>query len=78
MILQLPRRHAVGMCRHQMCGPEPRRQRQPRAVHRRARRDRSLTTAAIALEGVCPTLQRGGAIAAAGRTHEAVWPATFE
>ena len=66
------------MCRHQMGGPEPRRQRQPRAVHRRACGDRSLTTAAVALEGVCPALERGGAIAAARRTHEAIWPATFK
>ena len=26
LIFELPRRHAVGMGRHQMCGPEPRRQ----------------------------------------------------
>ena len=78
LILQLPRRHAVGMRRHQMRGPEPYRQRKPRAMHRRARRDRRLTTAAIALEGVCAADQRGGAVATAGRTHKTIRPATFE
>ena len=59
-------------------GPEPSLSASRVRCIRRSRRDRSLTTAAIALEGECPALQRGGAIAAAGRTHEAVWPATFE
>jgi hypothetical protein len=47
------------------------RQGKPRAVHHRARRDRSLTTAAIAFEGVSPAFQRGRAAAAAGRTNRA-------
>src|SRR5271169_7007270 len=33
LILKLPRRHAVRMCRHQMRGPEPRRQRKPGMRH---------------------------------------------
>ena len=45
LVLQLPRRHAVGMRRHEMRGPEPRRQRQFGAVHRRPRRDRGLSAA---------------------------------
>ena len=39
LVFQLPRRHAVGMRRHEVCCPEPRRQRQFGAVHRRPRRD---------------------------------------
>src|SRR5450759_1179748 len=58
LILQLPRRHAIGMRRHEMCRPEPCRQRQLGAVHRRPRRDRSLTTAARAFVSVSPALQR--------------------
>src|SRR5208283_2265467 len=48
LVLQLPRRHAVGMRRHEMRGPEPCRQRQLGAMHRRARDDRSLTFASKA------------------------------
>jgi len=36
LVLQLQRRHAVGMGRHEMGGPKPCRQRQPGAMHRRA------------------------------------------
>ena len=36
LVLQLQRRHAVGMGRHEMGRPEPRRQRQPGSMHRRA------------------------------------------
>ena len=39
LVLQLSRRHAVGMRRHEMCGPEPCRQRQLGTMHRRARCD---------------------------------------
>ena len=78
LIFQLPGRHAVGMRRHQVRGPEPLRQRKPRAMHHGARRDRRLTTTAVALEGVCAALQRGGAVAATGRTHKPIRPAPFE
>src|SRR5271169_598078 len=66
------------MCRHQMCGPEPCRQRKPCAVHRRARRDRSLATATVAFVSECPALQRGRAGGATSRTNEPIRPAPFE
>ena len=78
LILQLPRRHAVGMRRHQMRGPKPSRQRQLGAVHRRARRDRGLTTAIEAFVCVRPALQRRRATLAAHRADEAIRPAPFE
>ena len=67
--LDLERRHAVGVGRHQVRGPEPYRQRQLRAVHHGAGRDRSLTTAAEALAGgrAAPQ-QRRAAVAASGDT----------
>jgi hypothetical protein len=40
---ELKRRQAVGMRRHQVRGPKPHRQRQFRAMHHRAGRDRGLT-----------------------------------
>ena len=43
LVLQLSRPNAVGMRRHEMRGPEPRRQRQFGTMHRRARRDRGLS-----------------------------------
>ena len=58
LILQLPRRHAVGMCRHEMCRPEPRGQRQLGTMHHRSRRGRSLSTAIEAFVCVSPALQR--------------------
>ena len=45
LVLKLQRRHAVGMGRHEMGRPEPRRQRQPGSMHRRAGGDRSLSAA---------------------------------
>src|SRR5208337_23813 len=66
------------MCRHQMRGPEPRRQRKPCAVHRCARRDRSLAAATVAFVSVCPAPQRGRAGVAASGTNESIRPATFE
>ena len=66
------------MCRHQMCGPEPCRQRKPCAVHRGARRDRSLATATVAFVSVCPALQRGRPGGATSRTNESIRPAPFE
>ena len=65
------------MCRHQMRGPEPRRQ-QTCAVHRCARRDRSLAAATVAFLSVRPAPQRGRAGVAASGTDESIRPATFE
>jgi hypothetical protein len=64
LILQLPRRHPVGMRRHQMRGPKPSRQRQLGAMHHAARRDRGLTTAVEALIGVRSALQYRRAVPA--------------
>src|SRR5450759_4518664 len=75
LILQLPRRHAIGMRRHEMCRPEPCRQRQLGAVHRRPRRDRSLTTPALAFGSVSPALQRRRATLAAHGADETIRPA---
>ena len=78
LIFELPRRHAVGMRRHEMRGPEPRRQRQLGAMHRRARRNRSLASAIETFECVCPALQRHRAAGAAARADKAIPPSPFE
>src|ERR1019366_8783830 len=78
LILQLPRRHAIGMRRHEMCRPELCRQRQLGAVHRRPRRDRSLTTAARAFVSVSPALQRRRATLAAHGADETIRPAPLQ
>jgi hypothetical protein len=78
LILQLPRRHAVGMRRHQMRGPKPYRQQQLGAVQRRARRDRGLPATVGAFVSVRPALQRRRATIAAHRTDKAARPAPFE
>lgn len=78
LIFELPRRHAIGMRRHEMCGPEPCRQRQLGAVHRRARRYRSLATAIEAFECMGSALQRHGAASAAARTDKTVRPSPLE
>ncbi len=56
-------------------GPKPYRQRQFRAVHHRAGRDRGLTTAGEAFVGVRPAPQQRRAPAAANLAHEAFRPA---
>ena len=61
-----------------MRGPEPRRQRKPCAVHRCARRDRSLAAATVAFVSVRPAPQRGRAGVAASWTNKSIRPATFE
>ena len=78
LIFELPRRHAVGMRRHEMRGPEPRRQRQLGAVHRRARRNRSLTTAIETFECVCSAFQRRRAARAAVRADKAIGPSPLK
>src|ERR1019366_6635967 len=78
LILQLPRRHSVGMRRHQMRGPKPNRQRQLGAVQRCARRDRGLPAAIGAFVSVRPALQRRRATIAAHRADEAIRPAPVE
>src|SRR5208337_5294267 len=55
-----------------------RRQRKPCAMHRCARRDRSLAAATVTFGGVCPAPQRGRAGVAASGTNESVRPATFK
>ena len=78
LVLQLQRRHAVGMGRHEMSGPEPRRQRQPGSMHRRAGGDRSLASAIEAFIQAWPALQRGKAAFAASRTNKTIRPAPLE
>ena len=67
LILQLPRRHSIGMRRHQMRGPKPNRQRQLGAMQRRARCDRGLPATVGAFISVRPALQRRRATIAARR-----------
>ena len=56
LILQLARRHAVGMGRHEMRRPEPRRQRQLGTIIARSRRGRSLSAAIEAFACMSATL----------------------
>ena len=71
---QLLRRHAVGVGRHQVGGPEPCRQRQLGPVHDRSRRHRRLPSAGHTLMGVGPALQQIGLCPAAFRTREPIRP----
>ena len=70
LIFELPRRHAIGMRRHEMRCPEPSRERQLGAVHRRARRYRSLATAIEAFKCMGTALQRRSAASTAARTDK--------
>jgi hypothetical protein len=73
--LQLHRRHAVGMRRHQEGGPEPDAERQMRAVHHRAGGDRGLLAAGRAGEGQDgPAGKPPGLRAAAAGTAETRGP----
>src|SRR6516162_6387738 len=76
--LELECRHAIGVGCHEVRGPEPDRQGQLGAVHHRASRDRSLTTAAEAFVGVRPALQQCRALAAAGGADKTLWPASLK
>ncbi len=78
LVLQLQRRHAVGMGRHEMRGPEPRRQRQSGSMHRRAGGDRSLPPTIEAFIQSRPALQRGKAAFAASRTDKTIRSASAE
>lgn len=78
LIFELPRRHSIGMRRHEMRSPEPRRQRQLGAVHRRTRRYRSLATAIEAFECMSSALQRRRAASVAAGADKAIRPSPFE
>ena len=78
LVLQLQRRHAVGMGRHQMRGPKPRRQRQFGSMHRRAGGDRGLSPAIETLVQAWPTFQRSKATFAASRANKSIGPAPLE
>jgi len=66
------------MGRHQMGGPEPRRQRQFGSMQRRACGDRGLPPAIEAFEQARSAFQGGEAAFAACRTNKAIAPATLE
>src|SRR5271165_2294516 len=66
------------MRRHEMGGPEPRRQRQFGAMHRGPRSDRSLPAAIKAFIQAGPAFQRRKAALAACRTDKATGPAPPE
>ena len=66
------------MRRHEMRGPEPRRQRQLGAMQRRARRDRGLSTTIEAFIQTRPAFQRHRSALAAARADETVRPAALE
>ena len=72
---QLLCRHAVGVGRHQVGGPEPRRQRQLGPVHDRPRRHRRLPSAGDTFIGIGPALQQAGPCPAAFRACEPIRPA---
>src|SRR3954447_3507166 len=78
LVLQLPRRDAVGMRRHQMRSPEPGRQMQFGALHDRARRDRGLSATVEAFVEPRAAIQRGTASLAAGRADETAGPTALE
>src|SRR5467141_2795672 len=70
--------NAIGVRCHEVCGPEPHRQRQLGPVHRGPRRDRRLATAVKAFVGVRPALQQRGACAATGGADKPLWPTPIE
>ena len=78
LVLQLQRRNAVGVRRHQKRRPEPHRHRQLAGVHDRAGGHRGLPTAISALVGEGFGLQQPGPAAAATRTDKPVRPTTLE
>ena len=75
--LQLQRRDAIGVAGHDVDGRKPRLQWQMAAVHDRAGRHGSLLAAGRALPSRALALQRPALCAAAGRTNETPWPASF-
>ena len=78
LVLQLPRRHAVGMRRHEMRGPEPHHQRQLGTMHHRSGRGRGLSAAVEAFVRVSATLQRRGATLATAGTNETIAPTPLQ
>ena len=78
LALQLQRRDAVGMGRHQIGRPEPSGQRQLGVVHDRAGRDRGLLAAAGAFPSPRLGVQRPRLAAAATGAGEARRPARRE
>jgi hypothetical protein len=76
--LELDCRHAIGVRRHEMRGPEPHCQRQLRPVHHRPGRYRRLATAVEAFVGVCPAPQERCASGATGRTDKPLRPTPLE
>ena len=73
LALQLDRRQPRGMGGHEVGGPEPHRQRQPRPMQDRARRQRRLPFAHLALPQP-PVRQLEGVSLPASRTAKALWP----
>ena len=75
--LELRRRDAVGMGRHQMGGPEPDGERELGAVQDRARLHRGLSSATATLEGPGFRAQGPGVVVAAGGAEKPIGPAQF-
>ncbi len=71
---QLPRRHPVGMRRHQMGRPEPHGQRQFGSMHHRTGSRRRLVAAVPTCVGVGPTGQQDRVSATAFWAGKPVWP----
>src|SRR6516225_9472580 len=78
LALQLQRRNAVGMRRHQKRRPEPSGQRQLAGMHNRAGGYRGLTTTAAALIGKCLGLQQPSSALATTRADKPFRPTTLE
>src|SRR5271169_3048848 len=78
LVLQLTRRHSVGMGYHEMRCPEPCRQRQLGAMHRRPRRDRGLPAAIETFMQTRSAFQPNRAALAAARTYKTIRPAPLE
>ncbi len=78
LALQLQRRDAVGMGRHQIGRPEPDGQRQLGVVHDGAGGHRGLPMAAGALPGPRLGVQLPGSAGAAAGAHKAIGPPRFE
>ena len=77
-VLQLQRRHAVGMRRHHMRRPEPCRQRQFGAMYHGAGGDRGLPPAIKTFVQTRATFQHGRAALAAGGADKTFRLATLE
>ena len=78
LALQLQRRDAVGVRRHQKRRPEPHRQRQLAGMHDRASGHRGLPTAIGAFIGEGFGLQQPSPTPAATRADKPFWPTALE